>query len=89
MTCLRNHFGSETTIIPSSTAVLSNIPASEDASVNHEDHTIINIDALDVKIQFISIKSFLDSERSESESSCSLGKSKVKYYHALGKNPKK
>lgn len=48
MICLRNHFGSETTIIPSSPAVLSNITVSEDI-VDLRDHTIINIDTLEVK----------------------------------------
>lgn len=56
MISLRNHFGSETTIIPSSQAVLSNIPVSDDASVNLQDHTIINIDTLEVNIQLIFIK---------------------------------
>lgn len=49
MICLRNHFGSETTIISNSPAVLSNIPVSDDSSVNLQDHTIINIDTLEVK----------------------------------------
>lgn len=48
--CLRNHFGSETTIIPNSSAVLNNITVSDDASVDFRDHTIINIDSLEVKI---------------------------------------
>jgi len=48
--CLRNHFGSETTIIPSSPALLSNITVSGDTTVEHQDHTILNIDTLEVKI---------------------------------------
>lgn len=53
MVCLRNHFGSETTIIPTSPAVLSNITASDDASIDLQDHTIINIDTLEVKFKLI------------------------------------
>jgi hypothetical protein len=49
MLCLRNHFGSETTMISNSPAVLSNIPVLNDSSVNLQDHTIINIDTLEVK----------------------------------------
>lgn len=48
--CLRNHFGSETTIIPSSPAVLNNITVSDNTSVDLRDHTIINIDSLEVKM---------------------------------------
>lgn len=47
MICLRNHFGSETTIIPSSPAVLGNITVSDDI-VDLRDHTIINIDTIEV-----------------------------------------
>lgn len=50
MVCFRNHFGSETTIIPSSPAVLSNITVSDDTSIDLRDHTIINIDTLEVNI---------------------------------------
>jgi len=51
--CLRNHFGSETTIIPSSSAQFSNITVSDNTKVDHQDHTIINIDALEVKTKLI------------------------------------
>lgn len=51
--CFRNHFGSETTIIPSSPAILSNNTVSGDPSVDILDHTIINMDTLEVKILFI------------------------------------
>lgn len=47
MICFRNHFGSETTIIPSSPAVLNNIINLDDTLVNR-DHTVINIDSLEV-----------------------------------------
>lgn len=53
MKCLRNHFGSETTIIPSSPALLSNITVSGDTTIEHQDHTILNIDTLEVKIILI------------------------------------
>jgi len=49
MKCLRNHFGSETTIIPSSPAILSNTTVSDDTAIEHQDHTILNIDTLEVK----------------------------------------
>ncbi|XP_025405724.1 uncharacterized protein KIAA1109 isoform X4 [Sipha flava] len=44
---IKNHFGSETTMISNSPAVLSNIPVLNDSSVNLQDHTIINIDTLE------------------------------------------
>lgn len=47
--CLRNHFGSETTIIPSSPALLSNITGSDNTTVDNQDRTILNIDTLEVK----------------------------------------
>lgn len=47
--CLRSHFGSETTIIPNSSAVLSNTNVFDNTSVDLQDHTIINIDTLEVK----------------------------------------
>jgi len=40
MICLRNHFGSETTIIPSSPALLSNITVSDNTTVDHQDHPL-------------------------------------------------
>lgn len=49
MICLRNHFGSETTIIPSSPALISNIANNNDTATDHQDHTILNIDTLEVK----------------------------------------
>jgi len=53
MICLRNHFGSETTIIPSSPALLSNITVSDNTTVDNQDHTILNIDTLEVKTKLI------------------------------------
>jgi len=47
--CLRNHFGSETTITPNSSAVLSNNNVFDNTSVDLQDHTIININTLEVK----------------------------------------
>jgi len=47
--CLRNHFGSDTAIIPNNSAMLSSITVSNDISVNPQDNTIINIDTLEVK----------------------------------------
>lgn len=48
--CLRNQFGSETTIIPNNSAVLSNINVPNNTSVDFRDHTTINIDTLEVKL---------------------------------------
>jgi len=53
MICLRNHFGSETTIIPSSPVLLSNITGSDNRTVDNQDHTILNIDTLEVKTKLI------------------------------------
>ncbi|XP_060850802.1 bridge-like lipid transfer protein family member 1 isoform X1 [Rhopalosiphum padi] len=44
---IKNHFGSETTIIPSSPAILSNTTVSDDTAIEHQDHTILNIDTLE------------------------------------------
>lgn len=49
MFCLRNHFGSETTIIPNSPIALNNVLGGN--SVNNRDHTIIDIDTLEVLIK--------------------------------------
>lgn len=53
MICLRNHFGSETTIIPSSPALLCNITGSDNTTIDNQDHTILNIDTLEVKTKLI------------------------------------
>lgn len=50
--CLRNHFGSETTIIPNNPIVLSN--NTDGDTINNRDHTIIDIDTLEVIIKLIS-----------------------------------
>lgn len=50
--CLRNHFGSDTTIIPNSSAISSNTTVSHDTSIDPRDHTIINIDTIEVKIEY-------------------------------------